>query len=1057
MTLGRQPWLARGLAAGLTLLAAMAAMAAAQVAPRRGYVVQLVDAPMASYDGALAGLRATRPPPGMRLQAAAAGAQAYRRYLDDRQAAVAAAVPAAPVLYRYGAVFNGFAVRLTPAELQKLAAHPGVRAITVDEPRPLATHTTPLFLGLAGPGGVWSRTDAAGRAVRGEGVVIGNVDGGVWPEHPSFSDKVDSQGRPVPAHEPGSVVYEPLPPARWRGSCQAGEGFSSAHCNHKLVGARWFSAGWDASGNVAHESEYRSPRDAEGHGTHTLATAGGNAHVAAPGLGVSGLSGMAPRARLAAYKACYSPRTADGQRGPGACLPSDSIAAIEQAVADGVDVLNISIVGSQTEVRDAVEVALLNAAAAGVFVAAAAGNGGPGNTVEHLGPWVTTVANGTHDRYTVARLVLGNGQGFDGASFQTDGLAPRPLVAASAAGRPGADATALSQCRGAADGGAPLLDPAQVRGKVLVCRRGGNALAHKGANARAAGAVGMVLLNVAGGDDSLPIALQPLPTVHLPAAAAAAVLSHAAQAGATAAFSSSVQVPGLVAPQLAESSSRGPNKANADVLKPDLAAPGTDILAPYADLSLDRAGRDAIVAGGVRGQTVFGVLSGTSMAAPHVAGVAALLKQAHPAWSPAAIKSALMTSATPLKRADGSADADVWGYGAGQLNPAGALDTRLVHDIPVAHFIDYSQDRFAGAELNLASITRAGVVGIGRSVRTLTNTGPATATYTASASLPGYRVVVSPASLTLAPGASGRYSVTVTRTDAPMDAWRFGQLVWRGDGRSVRSPLQVKARAFAGVSRVVDTRPVGSRVFSVTTGFAGALQVSALGLVPAVRHAGTAMRGGAAVCFPVMVAAGAELLRVQLLNRETEGGSASDLDITLYRDGGALAGSYSAGSDETVDVDRPAPGAYSACVEPYDPAGASARFALSHWVVGAGGAATLKAFGPGQAYVGGTASIGLSWNVPAGPRYLGLVQYRQGAGGPPLGRTEVLVDTAPAATAAGAAGAAVAGAAGPGNTSAEGISGTSGTASTGGPAARSSNTATDPLPTAPVLRIKPMR
>ena len=983
-------------------LAVLAASAVAQGTPRRNYVVQLVDAPAASYDGSLGGLRATRPAPGGRLNVTAAEVQAYLRYLNGRQAAVAGAVPAAPVYYRYGAVFNGFAARLSAAELQKLAAHPGVRTITADEPRRLATHYTPQFLGLAGPQGVWARTDAAGRALQGEGVVIGHVDGGVWPENPSFSDKVDAQGRPVPAHEPGMVVYEPLPPGRYRGICQAGEGFSASMCNRKLVGARWFSAGWDASGNVAYDTEYRSPRDAEGHGSHTLSTSGGNAGVAAPAIGVSGLSGMAPRARVAAYKACYSPRTPDGQRGPGVCMPSDSIAAIEQAVADGVDVLNFSVVGSQTEVLDGVEVALLNAAAAGVFVAASAGNGGPGNTVAHLGPWLTTVANATHDRFTAARVVLGNGAAFEGASFQTAGLAARPLVAASAAGRAGADATALAQCRGAADGLAPQLDPAKVRGKVLVCSRGGNALVDKGANALAAGAAGMVLLNLPGGETDLPSVLQALPTVHLPAEAAAAVLAHAALPGATAEFTPGRQVPGRVAPVVAATSSRGPNKADPNVLKPDLAAPGTDILAAFADVTLDRAGRDAIVAGGVRGQPAVAMISGTSMAAPHVAGVAALLKQAHPDWSPAAIKSALMTSATPtLRHADGSADPDVWGYGAGQLNPAGALDTRLVYDSPAADFMAYVQGRLPGADLNLASITRADVVGIGRSVRTLTNTGRGSVTYTASARLPGYSVAVSPSSLNLAPGASGRYTVTVTRTDAPIDAWRFGELVWQGDGRSLRSPLQVKASAFAGVARVTDVRPVGSKVFTVGTGFAGPMQVSGVGLVPATRRTGTAVLGGEAVCFPVSVAAGAQLLRVQLLNRETDGGSTSDLDITLYRDGVAVAGSYSAGSDELVNLEQPASGAYNACVEPYDPAGGSARFTLSHWVLGpAAGAQTLKAFGPGQAYMGGTATIGLSWNVPVGARYLGLVQYRQGVGAALLGQTEVAIDTAPAASAA---------------------------------------------------------
>jgi len=993
----------RVLAAALGL-ATLAAGAAAQGTQRRNYVVQLVDAPAASYDGTLSGLRATRPSAGSRLNVTAADVQAYLRFLDGRQAAVAAAVPAAPLYYRYGAVFNGFAARLSGAELQKLAAHPGVRAITADEPRRLAGHYTPTFLGLAGPQGVWARTDAAGRALQGEGVVIGHVDGGVWPENPSFSDKVDAAGRPVRAHEPGTVVYEPLPPGRYRGICQAGEGFSAALCNRKLVGARWFSAGWDASGNVAYDTEYRSPRDDGGHGTHTLATSGGNARVAVPAIGITGLSGMAPRARLAAYKACYSPRTPDGQRGPGVCLPSDSIAAIEQAVADGVDVLNFSIVGSQTEVLDGVEVALLNAAAAGVFVAASAGNGGPGNTVAHLGPWLATVANSTHDRYTVARVLLGNGAAFDGASFQTAGLAARPLVAASAAGRSGADPTALAQCRGTADGRAPQLDPAKVRGKLLVCSRGGNALVDKGANAQAAGASGMVLLNLPGGEADLPSLLHALPTVHLPAEAAAAVLAHAAQPDATAAFTPGHQVPGLVAPVVAGTSSRGPNKADANVLKPDLAAPGTDILSAYADVTLDRAGRDAIVAGSARGQPAVAMISGTSMAAPHVAGVAALLKQAHPDWSPAAIKSALMTSATPtLKRPDGSADPDAWGYGAGQLNPAGALDTRLVYDTPAADFMAYAQGRLPGADLNLASITRTDVVGIARSTRTLTNTGRAAVTYTASAQLPGYSVAVSPPSLSLAPGASGRYTVTVTRTDAPVDAWRFGELVWRGDGRSLRSPVQVKASAFAGVPRVTDARPVGSKVFTVGTGFAGAMQVSGLGLVPATRRTGTAVLGGDAVCFPLSVAAGAQLLRVQMLNRETDGGSASDLDITLYRDGTPVAGSYSAGSDETVNLELPPAGTYSACVEPYDPAGGSARFMLSLWVLGpVAGTQSLKVFGPSQAYMGGTATIGLSWNVPAGARYLGLVQYRQGAGGTLLGKTEVLVDTLPVASAAAA-------------------------------------------------------
>lgn len=987
--------------------AALAGQAQAQA--RKGYVVQLIEPAAASYDGNIAGLAATRPTKGSKLRSDAPAVQNYLRFLQQRQAQVLANVPSARIYHQYGLVFNGFAVQLTDRELQKLLAHPGVVGVTADEPRPLNTNYTPAFIGLNGPGGAWSKIDAAGRAIKGEGVIIAHVDGGVWPENPSFSDKVDALGKPVPYYAPGTVVYEPLPAGRFKGICQAGEGFTAAMCNNKLIGARYFRAGWDASGTPTYPTEYRSPRDDGGHGTHTLSTSGGNEGVTGivAGTTISGISGVAPRARLAAYKACYTPLAAGGARGQGSCFPSDSVAAINAAVADGADIINFSIGGSQTSYLDAVQVAFFNATSAGVFVSASAGNSGPGNQVAHISPWVTTVGNSTHDRFTQATVTLGTGYTATGPSFQTAGVPARPLIASTDAGLPGADPTQLARCYGPADGITALLDPAKVAGKIVVCYRGGNVLVNKADNAKAAGAAGMILQNIPSGplvsaNTVFNIAFS-LPTVHLDASHANAVLAHAATGSGTAAFGGGVQTPGQVAPVMADTSSRGPNKGDPNVLKPDLTAPGSDIIAAYSPLDFTLAEHAALLGGAQTGRQAHNMISGTSMAAPHVAGAAALLRQANPTWTPAMIKSALMTSALPIvKLANGALDPNPWGYGAGHLNPTGALGTSLVYNVSPSGFFAYATGAIDPWQLNLASITRANVIGTSSLTRTVTNTGDTTASYTASASLPGFTVTVSPSSLTLAPGESASYTVLLSVAGAPMEQWRFGQVVWSASsGTAVRSPLQAKASIFQGPTQVVDNRANGTKTFTVTTGWSGSMTTTGTGLVPATRSGGTSTLGQADVCFPITVPAGAQLLRVQLFNSETAGGASSDLDVTVYKGASAVGGSYTGTSDELVTLSNPAAGTdYRACVEAYAPAGGSATFTLSHWVVGpAVGVQSLRAFGPTTVALGGKATIGLSWNVPAGQRYLGNVQYRQVAGGAVIGSTSVFIDNAAAATA----------------------------------------------------------
>ena len=236
----------RLLGIGLLLGAALSS-AHAQADGRKGYIVQLSDAPAASYTGGVAGLAATRPAAGARFNIGAAAVQAYLGYLNTRANAVAATVPSAQVYGRFGVVLNGFAARLTDSEVKKLASTAGVQSVTPDVALRMDTNYTPSFLGINGPNGAWSRTDAQGRLIKGEGVIIAHVDGGVWPEDPSFSDKVDANGKPIPAHQAGTVVYDPLPAGRYTGICQAGPGFNASHCNNKLIGARVFNAVWSVN------------------------------------------------------------------------------------------------------------------------------------------------------------------------------------------------------------------------------------------------------------------------------------------------------------------------------------------------------------------------------------------------------------------------------------------------------------------------------------------------------------------------------------------------------------------------------------------------------------------------------------------------------------------------------------------------------------------------------------------------------------------------------------------------------------------------------------------
>jgi subtilisin family serine protease len=997
---------------------------------RKAYIVQLKDKPLAAYDGGIAGMRATKVAPGQRLDAYSNVARQYRSYLDNQFAQAKAMLPGALISHQYQVVFNGFAARLTEAEVRALKASGKVVTITPDERHEVVTNYTPTFLGLDQPGGLWDQL--GGKEHAGEDVIVGIIDTGVWPENLSYADRVNSAGQPT-FDSTGTLAYG-APPARWKGVCQTGEGFTAANCNNKLIGARYFDNAFLQVGLKQHVSEFRSPRDSSsgpsglgGHGTHTSSTAAGNGNVPAvldngDQLGVR--TGMAPRARLAAYKVCWSFNDPNDSALKNTCVESDSVAAIEAAVADGVDVLNFSISGGDTPLF-IVEQAFLHAVEAGVFVAAAGGNEGPANEVNHVSPWLATVAAAAHDRTRNATVTLGNGQHYVGTSFNSAPLPAKPLIQGRAAVAAGGNADSAAVCLSKQKDSVADLDPAKVSGKIVACERGNNALLDKADAVKAAGGVGMILLDNGKGT---VLELYSVPAVHVNQADGAAIAAYAAGTGATAAMSVSVPAatPG---PTLAEFSSRGPNRFDPSVLKPDMAAPGVDILAGVTP-NLSAAEHAAVIAGTGPARSLTTVMSGTSMATPHVAGLAALLKQRHPDWSPSAIKSALMTSARSVLPTALTGDQDgvlPWGQGAGLVAPNNAADPGLVYDIPATDYQKYlcgitAEPTFCalgsiqGQALNLASITLPGVVGSKSVSRSVTNVSDKAAIYTASSNIDGFDVTVAPATLHLEPGETKSYTVKLDRTTAMPGIWQTGEVVWNDSEHNVRSPLQARYNNGVDAPEVVSaTTTSGTRQFDAQTGYQGKLMADRGGMREYTRLAqtiGQAAKGSVDTALDISRACVARgpgvkmttvaiphntiIARFEISNHETAGGADDDLDLfVLDQSNTIVAGSAHSDSNESVTLITPPVGVFKACVIGYKlKNGNNTNFTLSYaTAIPNDTKGNLKLSLPSSVNIGATSSVGVSWSgLEQGKHYLGGVRLYNPDGGMEA-VTEINVDT----------------------------------------------------------------
>jgi subtilisin family serine protease len=953
--------------------------------PNGIYIVIMDLDPAVSYRGTVAGYTATKPGKGRKINPNSAAVKKYTALLRaGQEKALAQAAPGSRKIHSYTVALNGFAAKMTLEQANELARTPGVRMVLPDERRYATTDASPTFLGLDGESEPWYE------GYTGENVVIGVIDTGIWPEHPSFAD--DGSYAPLPA-------YAGLP-------CDFG---NTAHnpsdapftCNGKLLGARVVLDSYRAVVGLGAD-EFDSARDDDGHGTHTASTAGGNRGVAASVLGVprGSISGIAPRARVVAYKAL-------GNLGG---FTSDLAAAIDYAVADGVDVINYSI-GSGSVTVAADELAFLFAADAGVFVATSNGNSGPAPATTGTPasvPWLTSVGASTQPRFFLGTAQLGNGASYTGASL-TAGVDPRPLVDAAVAGG--------ELCQSG------TLIPAVVAGKIVLCKRGVNARVDKSYAVMLAGGAGMILYN-ANDAQSLDTDTHWVPTVHTSFTSGSAIKAYIAGAGGSA--TASIVAGGTsvdpAAPSMASFSSRGPNQLSADIIKPDVTGPGVQILAgwsPFPD------------AGEVPGE-LFAAIAGTSMASPHAAGAFALLKQARPGWSPAVAKSALMTTAyQDVLDDDRTSPADPFDFGAGHMRPGGKpqkgsmFQPGLAYDAGFLDYLGFMCDAapyvFANpdatcatlastgiptdaSDLNLPSIGIAELAGRRTVRRTVTSVASESGwrTYAVSVEAPaGFNVSVSPATLRLKPGQKATFEVTITNVSAPTGLWFFGSLTWADTTGhyKVRSPIAVKAIPFEAPERVAGSGESGTASFDVSFGYTGSYTAAAHGLVPATVTSATVVQDPDQNFDPAdgfsnlhqFNLSGAALLRIALPPEATEAGA--DLDVFVFNPGGTLvASSTNGGTDELVDIVLPANGVWSVFVHGWSTPGGASDYDMFSWVVSAtpGGNLSIDS-APASATIGTVGTIDLSWTgATAGQWHLGAVSHTGDSG--LMGLTLVEVD-----------------------------------------------------------------
>ncbi len=603
-------------------------------------IVQLADQPLATYRGTLRGYGQTRPARGKKLNAKTPNAQAYKQYLGRRRAEFAtwlrSVAPGSRIRREYDTVLNGVAVRVSGRELAPLLHGPGVSVVSIDRQFRPEMNVSRALIGTP----AIDADLALDGALAGEGMRIGIIDTGIAISHPFFNPAGYSapMGFPRADSTPNLVCCT----------------------SNKVIVARAYPALGGAPSAV--------PTIA--HGSHVAGTAAGNTNNTAEiaGVLVPGMSGLAHRAFLGSYNVFPNFQdTADS---------AQIISAIEDAVRDEMDVINLSLGGAVTtvETEDLLALAVNNAAEAGVIPAVAAGNSGPdiftvqspGNASRALTPGATT------NPHFIGQPVSGVRAGTVGGAVGD--FDPFPSTTAGWASFLGPDAGCVSL-------------PAIVPPRIAVIARGGCSFTTKIRSAEVANYTGVIVVNNVAGD---PTAMAHDGTDPFPTIPAVMIATGPIGASGTATVMGTfTHFTSTNADIIAGFSSRGP-VANSDALKPDFTAPGVNVLS----------------ATNITSPTpVWAFLSGTSMATPHVAGAAALLKQLHPEWGVQDVKSAMLTLAMRpvFDSATGLTAEGVLSRGGGRINLAAAKDARATFS-PAS--LSYGQP---GSEINNLVITLTNV------------------------------------------------------------------------------------------------------------------------------------------------------------------------------------------------------------------------------------------------------------------------------------------------------------------------------------------------------------
>ncbi|XP_038971936.1 subtilisin-like serine-protease S isoform X2 [Phoenix dactylifera] len=686
-------------------------------------------------------------------------------------------------VYSYSNGFRGFAAKLSKEQACDIAAMPSVVSVFPNLKRSLHTTHSWDFMGLA----TNEAMEIPGFSTKNqENVIIGFIDTGIWPESPSFSD----HGMP------------PVP-SRWKGKCQMGDSFTNFSCNKKIIGARYYLNGYEAEEGsselpINSDMTVKSPRDSSGHGSHTASIAAGR-HVKNMnynGLGAGGARGGAPMARIAIYKSCWD----------AGCYDADLLAAFDDAIRDGVDIISVSL-GPNSPQRDyfsdAISVGSFHAARHDILVVSSAGNAGIRGSATNLAPWMLTVAASSTDREFASHILLGGKKKLMGESLNTFKMkASARIISAAETSQGYFTPYQSSFCLDSS------LNKTKARGKVLICRHSGSPSESRLAKSlvvKKAGGVGMILIDEAESDVAVPFAI---PAASVGRADAARILSYVNQTRKPRSLilPAKTIIGSRPAPRVVAFSSKGPNYLTPEILKPDITAPGLNILAAWspADKKMN-----------------YNIVSGTSMSCPHVTGLVALIKAVHPAWSPSAIKSAIMTSATMLDRngnvitadPDGRA-ANPFDYGSGFPDPSGLLDPGLIYDAQAADYKaflcsvgydDKSLQQITGdnsvcirpspiaSNLNYPSITVPDLKSSYSITRTVTNVGQPRSVYRAVVSPPtGINVTVIPEVL-IFKSYDQKINFTVNfRAVVPSKDYVFGSLSWKSKKFHVTSPLVVR-------------------------------------------------------------------------------------------------------------------------------------------------------------------------------------------------------------------------------------------------------------------------